>query len=311
MQGYLADNIDTRLGRLGLSETDAAIFRGNINSLQNRLALARTITHGTNVADSVLTAFDAEKENMLQGIIVFSDGRSNIGVEAADAAGKGDGKLSPVWDSLHRAAKQAKIPIITIGIGEIRLIKSIRITDLQAPSRVPPDDAFKINVEIDGEKLPGEAVDVFLELFPPESETPLVMPGKVTFDRAEPPHGQFEWTIDPPEIIKLLLESGMNVTSNKELPEGRWRARAYTAKITEEGKPIPMQRVESELIPIQVEKKPVRLLLMGSVANRDFQFLLTQLIRDKADCQAYSSERVLGSFTTVRALRSSTTTTAN
>ena len=38
---------------------------------------------------------------------------------------------------------------------------------------------------------------------------------------------------------------------------------------------------------IRVEKKPIRVLLMGSVANRDFQFLLTQLIRDKADVSIF------------------------
>jgi hypothetical protein len=305
VEGYLGDKIDTRLARLSLSEDDAAIFRGNINSLDARLNLAKTIALSSNIVGSVQDAFDAEKENKLQSIIVFSDGRSNTGADSADVENKGTAKLNPAFDELHRLAKQSRIPIITIGIGEIRTIKSIRITDLQAPDRVPPDDAFKINAEVDGDNLPGETVDVFLQLMPPGSETPLVLPGKVTFDRSEPPHGQFEWTIDPAEIIKLMAEAGIEVPAKKEtantvpgkddgkesrnalLPEGGWKVRAYTAKITEEGKAIPMQRVESEMATIQVEKKPVRLLLMGSVANRDFQFLLTQLIRDKADVSVF------------------------
>ncbi len=41
--------------------------------------------------------------------------------------------------------------------------------------------------------------------------------------------------------------------------------------------------MRSDLRPIKIEQKSVRILLMASVANRDFQYLLTQLIRDKAE----------------------------
>ncbi len=285
-QGVLAamKGGETLMSRLKLSEEDATVFRGNVNSMDSRLSIARTITQGTNVTESVQAVYEAEKDNKLEGIIVFSDGRSNIGVDSRLRAGKEEVKISPLMDDLHRSAKKDGVVIIVVGVGEHRVVKGVRITDLQTPDQSPPDDAFKVIVEIDGENLPGEAIDVFLELTPPQTEVPIVLPGKVTFDRSEPPHGQFEWTINPPDINKLLPEDlHARITNPKEMINGVWKARAFTAKLNDEGKPIGAEKIYSEVMPIKVEQKSVRILLMGSVANRDFQFLLTQLIRDKAE----------------------------
>lgn len=286
-QNYLVEGT-AALSRLQLADVDSKLFKGNLESMKRRLDTARTITQGTNVPESVQAALDAEKDNMLQGIVVFSDGRSNLGVDVRTGSGKDDPKLNPALENLHRAAKKADVPIVVIGIGAHRDVKVVRVTDLQTPDQTPPDDAFKIIVEVDGEHMKGETVDVELELFPPDSEVPILLPGKVTFDQGEPPHGQFEWTINPPEIFKKLDENYQKkAASDKEIPEGIWRARASTAKVSEEGKPDPRLKVTSELMPIRVEKKSVRVLLMASSANRDFQFLMTQLIRDKAEVSIY------------------------
>ncbi len=275
---YLNAPSDDIVSRVKLTGDDAARFRSNLEATKKRIDVARTITQGTNVADSVSSALMADKDNMLDGIIVFSDGRSNTGLDARAGVAKDDPKQNPALDNLHRLARKESIPIITVGIGQHRDIKLVRITDLQAPDRTPPDDAFKIIVEVDGENMRGETVPVTLELFPPNSEVPLVMEGQVTFDQSEPPHGQSEWTINPPDILKLLGKE-----KDKELPEGIWKARAITPKVSEEGKADAKEKLITELTPIIVEKKSVRILLVASTANRDFQFLLTQLIRDKAD----------------------------
>ena len=43
-------------------------------------------------------AFDAEKDNMLEGMIVISDGRSNIGVDLQDD-GKESNRINPALDT--------------------------------------------------------------------------------------------------------------------------------------------------------------------------------------------------------------------
>lgn len=285
---YIADKAEVIVARMKLPEKDAGILRGNLNNLDARIALARTIAQGTNVTEAVQTAFDAEKDNKLMGIFVFSDGKSNIGVDTRSADSKDEVRMNPALETLHRAAKKNGIPIITIGIGEHRVIKSVRFTDLQPPSQTPPDDPFKINVEFDAENMPGESFDIALEMYPPNSETPFLLPGKLTVDRGEPAHGQFDWTINPADILeKVPADMHALVMNGKELVEGLWYARAVTAKVNEDGKPDPKEKVYSEKVPIRIIKKSVRILVMCNAPNRDFQFLVNQLIRDKAEISVY------------------------
>lgn len=286
-EDYLAKDDKKAIDELPISDEDKRLLKGNRFSMRGRINLARTITQGTNVTESIDAAFENEKDNMLQGIIVFSDGRSNIGVDARQGeTPKEDRKLNPNLDALHRKAKKGNVPIFSIGIGEERTGKSkvIRITDLQTPDQSPPDDAFKIIVEVDGENMPGETAPVQLELYPPDSDQPFVLDGQVPFDRSEPPHGQFEWTIDPAQLPdKVPEDMKPRVFKGKALVEGIWKARATTAKLNDEGKPEGKDRVVSETSLIKVTRKNLSVLLICSAPNRDFQFLLNQLLREKTD----------------------------
>ena len=286
---YLAKDDAETVDRLKLSPDDARILKGNRYNMRARIQLAKGITQGTNLAESVRTAFDAEKDNMLEAIIVISDGKSNLGAEARAGDGKEKRTIHPELEKLHLLAR-GKVPIFTIGIGENRSgkVKVVRITSLQAPDQTPPDDAFKILVEVDGENMSGETKDVVLELYPEDSDTPFEIAGKVTFDNSEPPHGQFEATINPADLNDKIPEDlRSKVLNGKMLVEGKWKARARMKKVGEDGKDDPKELVFSESTPIQEIKKPVRVLLMCGAPNRDFQFLLTQLIRDKADLSVY------------------------
>ncbi|MCE9531817.1 MAG: VWA domain-containing protein, partial [Planctomycetes bacterium] len=298
---FKATSVEEHLKLLNLSGDDAAIFRARFNSLGERINVAERIAKATNVTNSVKTALEAEQNNMLRGIIVFSDGRSNVDVRVSD--GKGSTKISEDLQKLHDLAKSAEIPIISIGIGENRIVKSVRVTDLQSPDRTTPDDSYEIIFEADGENMPGASIDAYLEMFPPMSDVPFTLSGKVTFDRGEPPHGQHKFSLNPAELLETLPEDMVPLVIKggealRKLPkekrpkviefiEGEWKTRAYTARINENGKADDKARVESELMPLKVEKKPVRILLMCAAPNRDFQFLLNQLVRDKADLSVY------------------------
>lgn len=301
-QNYLGAGKESILGRLDLAKrlggdegvANAALYDANLTQLPNRINLARTIALGTNVTDSVQKAFDASRENLLEGIIVFSDGRSNLGLAPKQDAAKDTFQTTREMDSLHRAARKDGVLVFAVTVGEDRKVKSkvVRITDLQTLDRAPPDDAFKIIVEVDGENMPAEIVDVTLELTPPDKDgakiNPIFLEGKVTFDRGEPPHGQYEWTIDPAKLIEMIPEeSRADFFNGKKLREGFWTVRTFTPKIKEDGKADAKERIYSDLARIQILEKPIRVLVMCSAPNRDFQFLINQLIRDKADLSVY------------------------
>jgi hypothetical protein len=243
-----------------LMPADADILKGNREKLKARADVASSIITGTNVPDSLLKAIERESGNMVQGIIVFSDGRSNLGSESTIA-------------TLRTRAKNAKIPVFTVYLGEEKVTRSMRITDLQVPDQTPPDEPFKVIVEVDGEGYAGKTANVVLTLKNEEKE-----------GAAQ----DFEGTVIDPAKVEDQLKS--DSTKLKELIEGKkWSA---IAKATVEEKKGPGGKVDriqasSEKSIFKIEKKPLRTLMIASAGNRDFQFLFNQLTRDNADLSLF------------------------
>ena len=107
--------------------------------------------NNTNVGDSALSLLDNESKKMLQGIVVFTDGRSTEG-------------SSTGFGQLEEHARAAHVPIFVVGIGEERPQVKIEIADLRVPQQIQPDDRFPAVVEITGEGLPEKEVKAELEL---------------------------------------------------------------------------------------------------------------------------------------------------
>ncbi len=253
-----------------LSPDDLAVLNSNRDKLMARVDVARTIGSATNVPDSLLSLVNREAGNMVQGIVLFSDGQSNLGSEAA------------VLD-LKIRAKRENVPIFTVGVGSEQKVVAVRITDLQVPDQTPPDEPFKAIVEVDGDGLVGQKAKVELEIQLPKGEaTNLVrLPSEVTFLPGEPPHAQTEFVIDPEKVPDTLK----NKDNPKELAEGEWKVRAVTPRV--EGERFADKEHFSEWVTIKVQKKAARVLVVCSAPNRDFQFLITQLLRDKADMSIF------------------------
>jgi hypothetical protein len=256
---------------------DKAALKENRTKLEKRVEVARSIAAGTNVPDSLTAIINREASNMVQGIIVFSDGRSNIGSDSAYA-------------ELKQRAGREKIPIFTIAVGEQRESTSIVIAEVQAPDSAPPDEAFKIIVEADGVNLANTETEVFLDLYLPTHD-PKVDPadhsltGKLTFLPGDPPHGQAEFVLDPAKLPdRLTEESKEAATKKKVLKEGSWTARAR----------IPKHKLEAFADPehvrdrmgIQVIKKPLRVLLVASGPSREYQMVKNLLVREVQENRA-------------------------
>ena len=271
------------------SDNDTDILRKNLERLDKRIEVARTITLGTNVADSVTAAVNRESANMVQGIIVFSDGRSNLGSDSG-------------YTELRDRASREKIPIFTIGVGEDRQTVSIAITDVQAPSEAPIDEAWKVIVEADGVNLANKEVEVFLDLYLPvigpdgkprakdmktARRTTRCRRQKLVFAPGDPPHGQTEFVIDPaaPNFPEKLTEESKDAAIKKRvLREGKWGARARIAK-------DPLEAfADAEHVRdrpnIDVVQRKLRVLLVAGAPSREFSFLRTLLVREVQDKRA-------------------------
>src|SRR5262249_4993472 len=150
-----------------LSPEDKEKLEAKQKKVPARIELRQQMLSGTNYGDAVLTALTRESTNMLAGIIVLGDGQSNQGSPST-------------YDGLRRRAVNLKVPIFTVGVGEVREQIIVRITDLQAPEQGPPDEKFMIRVEVDGEGLADKEFEVILDIYKPgDPKTPVMqLPGK-------------------------------------------------------------------------------------------------------------------------------------
>jgi hypothetical protein len=263
---------------IGLSDPrDAEQLQKNLDRMDKRIEVARTIFEGTNVADSITAAINRESANMVQGVIVISDGRSNLGSDSSYA-------------ELRDRATREKIPIFTIVVGEDRQTARIEITDVTAPDSAPIDEAWKVVVEADGINLANKETEVFLDLWLPGRDMKVAAPDhtlteKLTFAPGDPPHGQCEFVIDPAKLPEKLTEESKDAAIKKRvLKEGKWSVRARIPKDPQEAFPDP-EHVRDRP-GINVVQQKLRILLWASAPAREFSFLRTLLVREVQDKRA-------------------------
>ncbi|MCS6865658.1 MAG: hypothetical protein RMJ56_07305 [Gemmataceae bacterium] len=270
---------------LEMTGNDLDQLAQNLERLEKRIDVARTIMRGTNVPDAITAAINRESANMVQGIIVISDGRSNLGSEAS-------------YVELRERARREKIPIFTIVVGEDRQTSAIVISDVLAPDSAPVDEAWEINVEADGVNLANKTVEVELHLFKPGSDFERVdaqgyplsdykMTQPMTFAPGDPPRGQVKFVIDPadPKLPDdLTTESKDAAIKKRILKEGKWGVKAVIAKHPDEAAADAFHvRARPN---INVVQQKLRILLVTGAPGREFSFLRTLLVREMQDQRA-------------------------
>ena len=101
----------------------------------------------TRLGQSLRQLINDERANPVAGIVVFSDGGQNAGIDPSAAIA---------------AAREAKIPIFTVGIGSDRRPANVRVSDLVAPARAYPGDSFNVTGYLQSEGLADRTVTVEL-----------------------------------------------------------------------------------------------------------------------------------------------------
>jgi hypothetical protein len=273
-------------GFAGLTDDDKRVVEANTKRVENRMKNLSGLTQGTAVADSLTAVVNRESSNMTQGIVVFSDGRSNIGSESA-------------FVQLAKRAKEANIPIVTVAVGEAREIVSLTLSDLQVPDKAMPDEPAQISVGVDGVGFKeGEEVELILELFLPGRDPRKDVPDHemrkaVKFSGGEPPHGETTFTLDAEKfgstdkeafvgenLPRALVDDApaSKVGRKYMLKQGAWNVRAKVAKNPKELFREPYHY--TEVRPMQVIDKPLRVLIVSSGPTREYQTLRSLLVRE-------------------------------
>ena len=84
----------------------------------------------------------------ISGVVVFTDGQQNAGLDPAAAV---------------ELAREARIPIYAVGVGSLEQPVNVRISDFVAPARAYPGDRYAATGYLQAQGLAGKTVAV--ELF--------------------------------------------------------------------------------------------------------------------------------------------------
>jgi hypothetical protein len=218
------------------------------------------LTGRTNLSGALLDMLRKESGNMIQGVVIFSDGRLNAG-------------NSKELEEAQEIARKADIPLFTVGVGRHLETLNLRLVDLAAPNRVQPEDEYPVRIAIEGENVPANQ-EVEVELYaqrPDRTEPEPLEPKKVRLN---------------PSTGKLSTGSAEFTIKNPEKIKGQFK---YWAQV----KPLKGESIRGDNrtpLPalVAVDERKLNVLVVGGSPSRDFQFLLTLLIREKEKFDVYA-----------------------
>jgi hypothetical protein len=225
-----------------------------IENLERALAerervLARLLNR-TNLGASLGELLDREGNNLIQGIIVISDGRSNTGSQ----------------QELEEALKKARdIPIFTVGVGRHREAINLRLLDVLGPGRVQPEDEFPIRVVVEGENVPRQQeATVILNVEKPNGTKEDLPAHKVTLT---------------PTTGRLATGAAEFRITNPEKLKGDWKLRGRVEPVR--GEQTRGDNASEEPTIVKVEDRKLSVLLFASAPTREYQFLRSLLTREQ------------------------------
>lgn len=201
----------------------------------------------TRLGDAVRYLANKERGGPIAGLVMFTDGRLNDGIEHTAAAS---------------LARLAEIPIYPVGLGSDRRPANVRVVDLEAPERVYPGDRFTLTGYLQANGMSGRSVEVRL------SSAPTGVPDR---ERAE--------TLEQEDRVELGSE-GEIVAVKFEVTPNETGRRTYQLTVkSPAGDSNPAD--DSKTANVEVVERRTRVLLIAGGPSREYQFLRNMLYRDK------------------------------
>jgi hypothetical protein len=205
----------------------------------------------TRLGQALRQVINDERATPVSGILVFTDGGQNAGIEPAVAA---------------ELASEARIPLFPVGRGSPKQPLNVRASDLLAPARADPGDAYTGTGYEQGQGLAGQTVTVELysrEPQPGEAKTPMD-PG----------------VVEATEQV-VLGEEGEIVPIKFELTPSAPGRRELTLRV--QAPPSDANPQDNQFGPVEIEvvDRKTRVMLFAGGPAREYIFLRNMLQRDK------------------------------
>jgi hypothetical protein len=234
---------------LGGDVVDKDLVRTQLDALESLKADGEE----TGIGDALFDVLQLERGRPLAGVVIISDGRQNAG--------------RSIELSLETASR-LRIPFYTIGVGATKQPLNFRIASFDLPERFFPDDPFTIKVPV--EFIGGDVAD----------DSSKNQSYKVTVEL-------WSQSIDGNTSGDLKLDSKEIQFERNGIVEAE-----FQTKFSETGK----RRLAVKILPPDDDKLPEdnarqadieivdrkdRVLMYASAPSRDYQFLCSQIFRDK------------------------------
>jgi hypothetical protein len=203
----------------------------------------------TRLGQALADLLQKESGSPLSSIVVFSDGGQNAGISPEAAVD---------------LAREAKVPIFTVGLGSDKQPKSVRVSDLVVPVRAYPGDRYAVTGYLQARHMAGESVTVQILSRPAPGSASEEGKGKVLETRQVTLGGDGEITTVKFDLMPEEL-GRRTICFRVQDPPGDKNAKdAYR---------------EAE---IEIIDRKNHVLLFAGGPMRDYQFLRTLLFRDRS-----------------------------
>ena len=203
----------------------------------------------TRLGEALRQLIRQERDTPVSGIIVFSDGGQNAGI-------------SP--DAAVALAREAQIPILTVGLGTDKRPTNVAVSDFVVPVRAYPGDRYTVTGYIQAQGMPGKTVKVQVLSRPAGG-------AGVNTDEAEQVVESREITLGGDgEVLPVKFELQ---------PDDAGRR---TLKLRIESPPGDRNPTDNAReADIEIVDRKTRVLLFADGPMRDYQFLRNMLYRDR------------------------------
>ncbi len=190
-----------------------------------------------------------ERAEPLSGVIVFTDGQQNAGIEpAATLAG----------------AREAGVPLFPIGIGSDRQNVNVRVSDFVVPARAYPGDRYTATGYLQAQGMAGQTVTV--ELLSSDATS------------AKSGGAKSAKVVETQEVT--LGSDGEVVAVPFELVPDAVGRKTLTLHVVSPPRDS-LQGDDQQEVDIEIVDRKTKVLLFAGGPTREYQFLRNQLRRDK------------------------------
>lgn len=200
----------------------------------------------TRLGQTLRQWIEAERSQPLSGLVVFSDGQQNAGIDCGAAIA---------------LAREARVPIHAVGLGSLVQPTNVRVSDFVVPQRAYPGDRYTATGYLQAQGLAGRSVLVELTSRPAESAAHAE--GKLEASQQVTLGGDGE-------VVPIKFE----LTPEES---GRRTLRLVVRPPASDRNPADNQQ-EAD---VEMVDRKTQVLLFAGGPTREYQFLRNQLRRDK------------------------------